>query len=1046
MSTPESWHPFLSPSILDDAIRLHYAAEEAHCTAALLNDATPPAGSQDSVRALTIDLIAAARRPNDKTFSVESFLQEYGLDTHEGLMLMCLAEALLRIPDQHTAQLFIEDKITHDNWEKHLGHSQSFWVNASTWGLVMAANLFKDTPHPEENQTLLRRVFQKLGEPIAVGAIKRAMQIMGGQFVAGTSIEDALRNNAVETARGYWHSYDMLGEAAINETEANRYLDAYAHAIETIAKTHRDNLQQASISIKLSALHARFEPRKLHARELITERVASLIQLAREREVMVTIDAEESWRLEATLSIFANVIGRLKAEHQAGVGLAVQAYQKRASYVIQWLDELARKHNTRIPVRLVKGAYWDAEIKYAQQLGHENYPVFTRKVNTDISFLACARRLLKADHLTPQFATHNAHTVASLLHMRNEFPNRPFEFQRLHGMGESLYNHVLEKFEGTRCRVYAPVGSYRDLLAYLVRRLLENGANTSFVRLVQTVDSSTTLAQEPVIIFNALQQASHPRIPAPPKLYPDRSNSRGINLEAEHELKQVLKSLEPTLTRQYHAVPLSSAVMQADRNPHAVFSPADTRRQLGSVTDASAGDVLHALNQAQDYFPRWAATPVRERAQNLNKMADLLEQHRYELIGLLVQEGGKTMNNAIAEIREAADFCRYYAQQAVKLFSESERLAGPTGEENRLQWEGRGVFVCISPWNFPLAIYVGQIAAALVAGNCVLAKPAQRTSLIGHRAAELFYMAGVPKSALHFLPCAASQFSRIFADPRIAGVAFTGSNASARQINEALAKRNGPIVPFIAETGGQNAMIADSTALPEQVVRDVMTSAFDSAGQRCSALRVLFLQEDIAEKVLAMLRGALDELKIGDPLEPDTDIGPVIDQAALEQLKHHLNFLQTHGQAIGQATVPSAVSSQGHYFAPHIFEIAHLSTLKEEVFGPILHVIRFANDQLHEVLDQINATGYGLTLGIHSRIDERIEQITQQVRVGNIYINRNMIGATVGVQPFGGQGLSGTGPKAGGPNYLPRFATEKTISTNLSAIGGNIKLINEWEQ
>lgn len=1046
MSTPDSWHPFLTQTPLDDAIRMHYAADEANCLNALLPDATPNPVTLEKVRALTIDLIAAARKPNEKTFSVESFLQEYGLDTHEGLMLMCLAEALLRIPDNETAQLFIEDKITHDNWEKHLGHSQSFWVNASTWGLVVASNLFKETPQPLEHQSVFKRVVQKLGEPIAVKAIKRAMQIMGGQFVAGTNIEEAVRNNAAEVARGYWHSYDMLGEAAINETEAKNYLDAYAHAIETIAKTHRENNQQASISIKLSALHARFEPRKLAARELIADRVAGLIELARERNVMVTIDAEESWRLESTLAIFASVIGRLRAEYQAGIGIAVQAYQKRAPYVIHWLNELAQKHNTRIPVRLVKGAYWDAEIKYTQQLGHENYPVYTRKVNTDIAYLACARRLMKAEHLDPQFATHNAHTVASLLYLREEYPNKPFEFQRLHGMGESLYSHVLEKFSGTRCRVYAPVGSYRDLLAYLVRRLLKNGANTSFVRLVQTVDSSTTLAQEPVVVFNALAQASHPKIAPPPKLYTDRANSRGLNLEAEHDFRLLLKNLDAFITREYHATALSSAVMQPERNPHPVYAPANNTKAIGTVTEASAGDVLHALNQAQEYFPRWAATPVIERAQCLHKMADLLEQHRYELIALLIQEGGKTMQNAIAEIREAADFCRYYAVQAVKVFSQPELLQGPTGEENTLYWEGRGVFACISPWNFPLAIYVGQIAAALAAGNCVLAKPSQRSCLLGYRAAELFHLAGIPKQALHYLPTSSAIFSRIFADSRIAGVAFTGSNRSAQQINEALAKRHGPIVPFIAETGGQNAMIADSTALPEQIVRDVMISAFDSAGQRCSALRVLFLQEDIADRVLDMLKGALHEIKIGDPIEPDTDIGPVIDKAALEALKHHVNFLQTHGELIGHADVPAAASSQGYFFPPQIFQIAHLSSLKEEVFGPILHVIRFANDKLDDVLDQINATGYGLTLGIHTRIDERAQLISQQLRVGNVYINRNMIGATVGVQPFGGQGLSGTGPKAGGPHYLQRFANEKTITKNLSAIGGNIKLINEWEQ
>ncbi|HET8707272.1 MAG TPA: bifunctional proline dehydrogenase/L-glutamate gamma-semialdehyde dehydrogenase PutA, partial [Pseudomonadales bacterium] len=670
MSTPDSWHPYLTQTPLTDSIRQHYAAEEAACLNILLPDATPNAATQEKVRALTIDLLGAARKPYERTFSVESFLQEYGLDTHEGLMLMCLAEALLRIPDNETAQLFIEDKLTHDNWEKHLGHSHSFWVNASTWGLVVASNLFKDAPQPEENRTLFKRVMQKLGEPIAVSAIKRAMQIMGGQFVAGTSIEDALRNNAAEVARGYWHSYDMLGEAAINDEEARHYLDAYAHAIETIASTHRDNILQASISIKLSALHARFEPRKLAARELIIERVAKLIELAREREVMVTIDAEESWRLEPTLEIFSRVIGRLKAEYQAGIGLAVQAYQKRAPYVIQWLNELAHKHNTRIPVRLVKGAYWDAEIKYAQQMGHENYPVYTRKVNTDIAYLACARRLMKAEFLDPQFATHNAHTVASLLQLRDEFPDKAFEFQRLHGMGESLYNFVLDHNPATRCRVYAPVGSYRDLLAYLVRRLLENGANTSFVRLVQTVDSTTTLAQEPVVIFNALGQASHPRIPPPPKLYPDRANSRGLNLEAERELTLLLKNLDAFFSREYHAVPISSAVMQPESNPNTLYAPANNTTPLGKVTNATAGDVVHALNQAQEFFPHWSAMPVNERAQCLQKMADLLEQHRYELIALLVREGGKTLQNAIAEIREAADFCRYYAVQAVKLFNQ----------------------------------------------------------------------------------------------------------------------------------------------------------------------------------------------------------------------------------------------------------------------------------------------------------------------------------------------------------------------------------------
>jgi len=893
---------------------------------------------------------------------------------------------------------------------------------------------------------LFRSLITRVGEPIVRSAMTQAMRIMSRQFVMGRDIQEALQRASESDQSGYRFSFDMLGEAALSERDADDYFRAYRDAIEAIGahdNARGDVLSRQSISVKLSALSPRYEFSQLdRVMGEVVPRLAELAAIGRDRNVPITIDMEEADRLETTLMVFAAVYENRTLGDWEGFGVVVQAYQRRALAVIDWLDELNTKTGRRIPVRLVKGAYWDTEIKRAQEQGLASYPVFTRKVNTDVSYLACARRLIDTGgRLLPQFATHNAHTVAYLL--ENVPARLDYEFQRLHGMGEALYDEVIGPGHPARsCRIYAPVGRHEDLLPYLVRRLLENGANTSFInRIVNEDVPAENLVRDPVQSAARHESIPNPAIPAPGDLYgPGRRNSAGFNLADGLSLARLAQDMSAALTGQHVAVPvIDGQALSGDTRPST--SPFDHRIQIGQVTFATRDHVNSALDIALQAFPAWDRTTVGERAGILRRAADLYEIHRAELVALCVAEAGKCIPDAIAEIREAVDFLRYYALEAERLMGEATGLPGPTGERNELSLGGRGVFACISPWNFPVAIFTGQIAAALVTGNTVLAKPAEETSLVAARVVELLFEAGLPAAVLQFLPGDGAVIgARMVADPRLAGVVFTGSTETACNINRSLAARDGPIGTLIAETGGQNAMVVDSTALPEHVVKDVVQSAFNSAGQRCSALRVLLLQEEIADRVTGLLAGYMAELSLGDPARLDTDVGPVINFAARDALTEHRSMILASGKLIYECRLPEALD-YASFVAPLAVEIAELSILKEENFGPILHVIRFRQQDMDKVLTAVAATGYGLTFGIQSRIETRVEDIANRVVAGNIYVNRNMIGAAVGAQPFGGRGLSGTGPKAGGPHYLLGFVSEKTVSLNTAAVGGNASLL-----
>ncbi len=961
---------------------------------------------------------------------IEAFLHEYRLSSVEGLALLSLAESLLRVPDAGTARELMRDKLSAGDWQAHAGASPSRFVNLATRALSLSQGYIKAV---EGSDGVVNRLLELGGEPLLQRATLAAMKLMGEHFVIGRSIEEAV---AHEDAR-YRYSFDMLGEAAITRRDAARYHSAYRHAIAYLGSQAKPSGDDApDVSIKLSALHPRYE--EAQRRRVLIELTDSVIDLAtaaRDAGVSITIDAEEAERLELSLDIIARVLAASDLTTYEQFGLAVQAYQKRARSVIGWIEALSRQLGRRLRVRLVKGAYWDTEIKRAQERGLDGYPVFTRKAATDVSYLICARALLNACHLFPAFATHNALTVATVLEWAGH--RRDYEFQRLFGMGDGLYDALLDG-GGPPCRIYAPVGAHRDLLAYLARRLLENGANTSFVN--QVSDPRTTfedLVVDPAAKLDAVRCQPHPRIPLPADLFRDRRNSRGFDLNVRSVIEEIQTAIGNAFAQHHSACAIVDG-SDGTGTPRAVLDPADRRRTVGMVIEASTPDVERCLNIANGAVGTWSERSVEERAKCLERAADLLEDDRSALWALIVREGGKTIPDAIVELREAVDFCRYYAAQLRQCLA-PVLLPGPTGETNRLDFRGRGVFACISPWNFPLAIFIGQVTAALAAGNAVIAKPAPQTPLIAYRAVRLLHAAGVPPDALHLLPGGAEIGKALVSDPRTSGVAFTGSTAAARQIANALAAREGPIVPLIAETGGQNAMIVDSTALPEQVVRDVLTSAFRSAGQRCSALRVLYVQDEIASRLLEMLSGAMAEMTIGDPGRIETDIGPIIDETARSRLEAHL------ASGIGRIVdrvIPGKNCDAGCFFGPAIIEIDRINRLPGEVFGPIAHIIRWRAERLDDVIREINSSGYGLTLGIHSRIQRKVEAIIQKVRVGNIYVNRSMTGAVVGVQPFGGEGLSGTGPKAGGPNYLQRFATERTLSVDNTAWGGNSSLVS----
>ncbi len=1029
-----------------------FLADEARVVRELLPLARLDDAAREQVLRSAEGLVESVRRERGGSAGIEAFLQQYDLGSREGVILMCIAEALLRIPDPATADRLIADKIAAGNWEEYLGQADSLFVNASTWGLMLTGRIVRPDPADLESPaSFLERLTGRLGEPVVRGAFRQAMRIMGHQFVMGRTIGEALKRASSGDGMRYRYTFDMLGESALTSCDADRYFDAYSSAIQSVGRIARSGTPPEawpSISVKLSALHPRYEyANRDEVVRTLGPRLEALALESMKAGVAFTVDAEEADRLELSLALFDRLLDLQALGGWGGLGLAVQAYQKRGLDVLRWLATRADATGRLINVRLVKGAYWDAEIKRAQERGLPGYPVFTRKANTDVSYLACARFLLEGTpRLYPQFASHNAHTVAWVMQVART-SGRAFEFQRLHGMGEELYDG-LEDGAGipVPCRVYAPVGSHEDLLPYLVRRLLENGANTSFVnRIIDERVPAAEVVRDPVTEVETYQSIPHPRIPLPVGLFgQERPNSMGINLADGAEQARLAAACLVAASKPWRAVPVVCG-RPRDGAGKRLTSPAHRDSVVGEVVEADAALVDEALAAARRAQPAWDRRPAAERAAILEKAADAYERDAAGLVAICVREAGKTIPDSIAEVREAVDFLRYYAARARADFGVPQSLPGPTGESNRLELHGRGVFACISPWNFPLAIFTGQVAAALAAGNSVLAKPAEQTPLVAARAVELLHAAGVPGDVLHFLPGdGAVVGTAMTSDPRLDGVAFTGSTDTARLINRALAARDAPLATLVAETGGQNAMIVDSSALLEQVVHDAITSAFNAAGQRCSALRVLFLQEDIADRVLELLAGAMDLLEVGDPALLATDVGPVIDAEAQALLEGHASQI-VQGARWHHRVRLAADHATGTFVAPLAVEIDGIHRLEREVFGPILHVVRYRAEDIDRVIDAINATGYGLTLGVHSRIDGFATRIAARARVGNVYVNRNMIGAVVGVQPFGGCGLSGTGPKAGGPHYLHRFATERTVTINTAAVGGNTALLSIQE-
>ncbi|NOU04359.1 MAG: bifunctional proline dehydrogenase/L-glutamate gamma-semialdehyde dehydrogenase PutA [Novosphingobium sp.] len=1036
------------PAPLDrSALRQAYRMDEEACLAERLLQAAPARAVHAGASAIAARLVEGAR--GRKASGLDAFLQTYGLGTDEGIALMCLAEALLRVPDAATADALIHDKLTGIDWSGRIGDSDSTFVNAATFSLMLTGRVLEQ--RREDGAGLggsLKRAVGRLGEPVIRQATLQAMKILGGQFVFGRTIDEALERAAPERKDGLTHSFDMLGEAAMTFADAERYRQSYAAALDRIAQEAGGGIVRSpGISVKLSALYPRYD--FLHAAAATAALVPMLKELAvkaRDADVHFTIDAEEAERLELSLDIIEALVAdeELFAGGWQGFGLALQAYSKRAVPLVDWVAALGRSHGRRIMVRLVKGAYWDSEIKLGQVGGHSDYPVFTRKVATDVSYLACAARLLAAsDAIYPAFATHNAYTVGAIKALAGD---AAFEFQRLHGMGEDVYAELarLEAEQGdarTPVRIYAPVGGHKELLAYLVRRLLENGANSSFVNRMADADVPVAeLVGDPVAQLAALAPRRNPAIPLPTDLFAGRVNSAGVDL-ADPVVRQPLQAVLGELAKvdSWVAEPTTRAQTAAGAT-RAVRSP-QSGALIGTCHDATAADVAAALGAAVAAQPGWDALGGAARADLLDRVADLYEANRDAFLSVCQREAGKGLGDAVLELREAVDFLRYYGAEARRLFTlEGEALPGPTGESNRLTLHGRGVFVAISPWNFPLAIFTGLVAGPLAAGNTVLAKPAEQTPLIAGYAIDLFHQAGVPVDVVQLVPGDGRVGAMLTADPRVAGVAFTGSTETARAINRALAARDGPLATLVAETGGQNAMIVDSSALPEQVTRDVIASAFQSAGQRCSALRVLYLQDDVADSMLEMIRGAFEALVIGDPADLATDVGPVIDAEAKAKLDTHVAAMKRKGHTVWQRDLPAGCKA-GTFVAPTIIEIGSIAELANENFGPVLHVARFKADELEQVIAAINATGFGLTLGLHSRIDATRRLVEGTARVGNVYVNRNQIGAVVGSQPFGGEGLSGTGPKAGGPHYLARFATERVTCIDTTAAGGNASLM-----
>ena len=1021
-------------------IRGTHRTEESALVAKLAEYADLGTSAKRRARERVETLVTHVRQQRREVGGIDALMQEYDLSSSEGVTLMCLAEALLRIPDAETTDHFIEDKLGGADWAKHFGQSDSFFVNASTFGLMMAG---RTVGVDEQDGNTLAKVVKRLGEPVVRQAVRRAMVILGRQFVMGRTINEAMNRAKESEARGYRYSYDMLGEAARTMADADRYQSAYVSAIQAVGKVARKRgiVEGPSVSVKLSALHPRYEyAQHKRVRTELYERLLSVCEAADSAGVALCIDAEEADRLEPSFDLLSAIAMSPALKNWEGLGLAVQAYQKRAFAVVDWLADLAERSRRRLLVRLVKGAYWDTEIKLAQEGGFEDYPVFTRKVNTDVSYLACAKRMLSfGDAFYPAFATHNANTLSAVVEYAGD--RRSFEFQRLHGMGEALYNRVIGEDQGYACRVYAPVGGHEDLLAYLVRRLLENGANTSFVnRIADDELPLESITRDAVAAAREEGFSRHPKIPLPGDLFDGRINSAGLDLSAPDVVATLKPRMEAAIAKEWKAAPRVAGEPLTGKSRD-VYNPADRDQRLGSVIEASKQHATSALEVAHGGSPEWSRRPAGERADLLRRAADLFEEEAPRLMSLIVREAGRSVRDAHLELREAVDFLRYYAQLAESFFGVATKLPGPTGEDNSLTMAGRGPFLCIAPWNFPVAIFTGQVAAALAAGCTAIGKPAEQTPLCGAAVVDLLLQAGIPASALQFLPGDGPTIGdALLKDARLAGVAFTGSMETARIINAQLAERTGPIVPLIAETGGINGMVVDSTALPEQVTRDVLISAFQSAGQRCSALRLLCVQEDVADKQLQMIAGAMEELTVGDPSLLATDVGPVIDEDALNMLNRHRANMKQQARLIAETPLPKHLRP-GFFFAPVAFELSAVAELDKEVFGPVLHVVRFKADELDSVIDSINATGFGLTFSIHSRSETRIQQVASQIEAGNVYVNRNQIGAVVGVQPFGGLGLSGTGPKAGGPQYLHRFVHERTLTIDTTASGGNASLM-----
>ena len=1002
------------------AVRKNYVADEAVVIRELIASLRLSPVEREAIAAAGAKVVERVRAETTPSM-MESFLAEYGLSTAEGVGLMCLAEALLRVPDAETIDDLIQDKIEPSNWGAHLGHSASPLINASTWALLLTGKVLDDDP--SKPAAALRSLIRRVGEPMVRTAVAQSMKLLGRQFVLGQTIDEGLRNARELEDEGYTYSYDMLGEAARTGADAIRYHQAYATAITAIAKKTKGDVRSSpGISVKLSALHPRYE--YTHREAVLKELVPRAIELAKQAadaKIGFNIDAEEQDRLDLSLDVIEALMSDPSLAGWDGLGIVVQAYGKRAAPVINALYDLALRYDRKIMVRLVKGAYWDTEIKLAQELGVANFPVFTRKINTDVSYMACAQMLLdRRDRIYPQFATHNAHTCAAVLALAGDDLDS-FEFQRLHGMGESLHE-IVRSTHGAHCRIYAPVGAHRDLLAYLVRRLLENGANSSFVN--QVVDESippASITRDPVAEVEAFgDEIANPAIRMPLELFaPQRRNSKGYRINEPASIIPLLEARDAFADKVWRAAPMLAGNPAPRGEMHEVRSPADKNRVVAEVWDATAEEVTQALDAAQGGFEEWSAWPVADRAALLRRVSDLYEENVAELTAITSREAGKMVLDGISEVREAVDFLRYYADEAERLEDESQGLPC-------------GVFVCISPWNFPLAIFSGQIAAALAAGNAVLAKPAEQTSVIAARAVGLMREAGLPEAALQLLPGDGPTVGGpLTSDPRIAGVCFTGSTEVAQIIHKSLAKNAGADAVLIAETGGLNAMIVDSTALTEQAVRDILLSSFQSAGQRCSALRMLYVQEEARERLLEMLYGAMDALTIGDPWLLETDVSPVIDAEAQQDISAYTAEHETRGKLLKILPAPE----QGTYVSPAVIEVDGIADMEREIFGPILHVASFKARDIDKVVDDINAREYGLTFGLHTRIDDRVQQIMERLRVGNAYVNRNQIGAIVGSQPFGGEGLSGTGPKAGGPHYVERFCSRGDAGSFAAPVG-----------